>query len=257
MLTFILDEILLAGVVFVWTSSDIRHLLKLQSALSYVNPNPGPTADPCGICLKGCRKNQRAVQCDGCDIWYHAKCIHVGKNMFYDVWRPAAAWSCSKCLFPLLQEMDFQYTAYISSTQHYADQSDVQSAVYLKRGMKIARLNTNRLLSKVDGVRELLIKYKLDILALSEMWLITDISDDEINIPGYLIARKDRSISSKLRGGGVMFYVSENIHFTQAVCALRPQSMMDNCFFLSFADNSRPMKGQRPHTLTSAHATRH
>ena len=27
-----------------------------------VNPNPGPTADKCGICLKGCRKNQRAVQ---------------------------------------------------------------------------------------------------------------------------------------------------------------------------------------------------
>ena len=134
--------------------------------------------------------------------------------MFYDVWRPAAAWSCSKCLFPLLQEMDFQYTAYISSTRHYADQSDVQSAVYLKRGMKIAHFNINRLLNKVDGVRELLIKYKLDILALSETWLITDISDDEINIPGYLIAREDCSISSKLRGGGVMFYVSQNIHFT-------------------------------------------
>ena len=34
----------------------------------------------------------------------------------------------------------------------------------------------------------------------------------------------------------------------QAVCALRLQGMMDNCFFLSFADNSQPMKGQRPHT---------
>ena len=179
-----------------------------------VNPNPGPTADPCGICLKGCRKNQRAVQCDECDIWYHAKCIHMGRNEFDDVCRPSAAWSCSKCLFPLLQEMDFQDTAYISSTQDYADQSDVQSSVYLKRGMKIAHLNINRLLNKVDGVRELLIKFKLDILALSETWLTTDISDDEINIPGYLIARKDRSNSSKLRGGGVMFYVRENIHFT-------------------------------------------
>ena len=34
--------------------------------------------------------------------------------------------------------------------------------------MKIAHLNINRLLNEVDRVRELLIKYKLDILALSE-----------------------------------------------------------------------------------------
>ena len=138
----------------------------------------------------------------------------MGKNKFDDVCRPSAAWSCSKCLFPLLQEMDFPDTAYIGSTQDYADQSDVHSTVYLKRGKKIAHLNINRLLNKVDGVRELLIKYKLDILALSETWLTTDISDDENNIPGYLIARKDRSNSSKLRGGGVMFYVRENVHFT-------------------------------------------
>ena len=39
-------------------------------------------------------------------------------------------------------------------------------------------------LNKVGGVRELLIKYKFDILALSETWLTTDISDDETNIPG-------------------------------------------------------------------------
>ena len=29
-----------------------------------VNPNPGPIKDPCGLCTKGCRKNQKAVQCD-------------------------------------------------------------------------------------------------------------------------------------------------------------------------------------------------
>ena len=50
----------------------------------------------------------------------------------------------------------------------YVDQSDVQCSVYLKTSMKIAHLNVNRLLNKVDRVRELLIKYKLDILALSE-----------------------------------------------------------------------------------------
>lgn len=29
--------------------------------------NPGPVKDPCRICTKGCRSNQRAIQCDSCD----------------------------------------------------------------------------------------------------------------------------------------------------------------------------------------------
>ena len=34
-----------------------------------VSSNPGPVKDPCAICSKGCRSNQRAIQCDGCDKW--------------------------------------------------------------------------------------------------------------------------------------------------------------------------------------------
>ena len=37
-----------------------------------INLNPGPTKDLCRLCLKGCRKNQKAIQCEDCEGWYHA-----------------------------------------------------------------------------------------------------------------------------------------------------------------------------------------
>ena len=56
-------------------------LMKLSLGASYlvllagdVSLNPGPIIDPCAVCKKGCRRNQCAIQCDECDLWYHAKC---------------------------------------------------------------------------------------------------------------------------------------------------------------------------------------
>ena len=60
------------------------NLMKLFLGASYlvllsgdVSLNPGPMTDPCVVCKKGCRRNQRAVQCDECDLWCHAKCAGI------------------------------------------------------------------------------------------------------------------------------------------------------------------------------------
>ena len=47
--------------------------------------------------------------------------------------------------------------------------------------------------------------------ALSETWLSSNITDNKISIPEYTLARTDRSGSAKLNGGGVLFYIRENI----------------------------------------------
>ena len=49
--------------------------------------NPGPVIDPCLVCSKGCRKAQKAIQCDICDQWFPAKCIGMkalGYNQLCD-----------------------------------------------------------------------------------------------------------------------------------------------------------------------------
>lgn len=80
-----------------------------------VTSNPGPFRDPCELCAKGCWKNQKAVQCE-CNTWFHAKCLDMGLDEYTDVCHPAASWSCLKCLFPLLQDMDIEDIAYDATT---------------------------------------------------------------------------------------------------------------------------------------------
>ena len=95
---------------------DVPPLCKLQAGLKLLNIslaasflvvlagdvslNPGPETDPCALCTKGCRKNQRAVQCDECDCWFHAKCINMNHREYLDISDLAAYWSCMDCLFP-------------------------------------------------------------------------------------------------------------------------------------------------------------
>ena len=80
---------------------DVPPLCKLQADLKLLNIslaasflvvlagdvslNPGPETDPCALCTKGCRKNQRAVQCDECDRWFHAKCINMNHREYLDI----------------------------------------------------------------------------------------------------------------------------------------------------------------------------
>ena len=86
--------------------------------------------------------------------------------------------------------------------------------VHLLRGLKIALLNVNRLVNRLDGVRELISTYIFDVLALSDTWLSQKISACEVTIPEYSVVRKDRTGSAKLNGGGVLLYIRDNIPVT-------------------------------------------
>ena len=86
--------------------------------------------------------------------------------------------------------------------------------VHLLRGLKIALLNVNRLVNRLDGVRELMSTYIFDVLAISDTWLSHKISACEVTIPGYSVVRKDRTGSAKLNGGGVLLYIRDNIPVT-------------------------------------------
>ena len=50
-----------------------------------VSTNPGPVLDPCGICSRGCRRNQKAIQYDNCDSWFHAKCTGMTNDEYADL----------------------------------------------------------------------------------------------------------------------------------------------------------------------------
>jgi hypothetical protein len=80
--------------------------------------------------------------------------------------------------------------------------------------LKLLMFNARSIRNKFRECAATIIDYNIDIAAISETWLKTIDRDfiGEYAIPGYKIFNRDRS--NKV-GGGVMFYVKNNINATQ------------------------------------------
>ncbi len=80
------------------------------------------------------------------------------------------------------------------------------------RGFKLASLNITSLVYHIDELRVFLASNRVDVLAINETRLDSNIMDSEVHIPGYEIIRRDRCINGR-HGGGVCFYVRSTINF--------------------------------------------
>ena len=127
---------------------------------------------------------------------------------------PSTNWSCLKCLFPGVDSPAKDTGIRLPTGPGFIDSPMVTPTIKLSRGLKIAHLNVNRLLSKIHSLRDLLETHRFDVLTVSETWLTSNILNSEISIKGYHTARRDRSHSVKSRGGGSLIYVRNGIQFT-------------------------------------------
>ena len=71
-----------------------------------------------------------------------------------------------------------------------------------QRGFKLASLNINKLTTHIDELRIFQAHNEIDILSINETKLNETISDNEVDILGYDIVRRDRTTGG---GGGVCF----------------------------------------------------
>ena len=52
------------------------------------------------------------------------------------------------------------------------------------------------------------IRDRYDVVGITESWGTSDVTDAELNLPGFHLFRADR----RTRGGGVLLYVSESLN---------------------------------------------
>ena len=76
--------------------------------------------------------------------------------------------------------------------------------------LNILYFNARSILPKVNELQLLIGLHKPNIICIVETWLSSEISDQELQIDGYQIVRLDRN----RHGGGVMFHISDALHFT-------------------------------------------
>ena len=84
--------------------------------------------------------------------------------------------------------------------------------------LKLVKLLNNRLICKLDEVKNLIQNHSFDVLSLTETWLTPNVNDDELNIFGYTFVRRDRSDPGKSQGGGVLVYVKDGILYNTMSC---------------------------------------
>ena len=142
-----------------------------------INPNPGPTKYPCACCERPCKNNQRALQCDGCNSWCHAKCTRVSQDEYNRLSSTDDTWYCNACTFKWLSDSFFSDSTEDSLNNSNSTNSDTSEpnviadykasiAAYYKFNLSIAHQNINSLQNKMDEIRVLLNQELLQLLRL-------------------------------------------------------------------------------------------
>ena len=60
-----------------------------------VELNPGDKWKfPCGICTKPVKTNQKGIQCNECNSWFHSKCCNISSAMYNILAYSSCIWIC-------------------------------------------------------------------------------------------------------------------------------------------------------------------
>ena len=119
-----------------------------------------------------------------------------------------------------------------------------------KTSLTIAALNARSLGSqgRLEEVSALLTDFKLDVLAINETW---QREGETYEIQGYKYIGNPRKSKEKLRGGGVGFFIAENLRFKVREPDTPPPS---NCEMLAI---SLFLRGQRSIHVVSTYLPPH
>ena len=95
------------------------------------------------------------------------------------------------------------YNDYLNST------TNDLCELFQRKGLYFIPVNARSLLSRVMEIRVLANHTNAAVICVTETWFDSSVTDTEVEIPGYLIQRRDRSRS----GGSVCMYIRSDLAF--------------------------------------------
>ena len=191
-----------------------------------LNPGPRPPKYPCGSCGAAVRNNQKSIQCDGCNSWYHIHCQGMNTSIHQIMAEHASySWHCLNCGLPNFctdYYEDFSLSDCSLNNYSVLDNSLPQmTSTPIKKKpvktnsnkLKIININFQSVVNKVPELHLLIDTEKPDVVIGTESWLAPEISSGEIFPPDYTAYRTDRK--SKTRSGGVFILVRNSLICTE------------------------------------------
>ena len=123
--------------------------------------------------------------------------------------------------------MKFHYLVVIPSTSFWYRRWKFSMICWDHRGTRdrgflfscfvnICHVNLNSLMNKVNNVHDLLNRFDVDLLGVSETWLTSDVPDSFVSIVGYDLVRSDNP--SLIKKHGVVIYIRNEIKYLNVQC---------------------------------------
>ncbi|XP_068716163.1 uncharacterized protein [Montipora foliosa] len=182
-----------------------------DQASSTSRKNPG-WKFPCDVCTNPVRINQKGILCDGCNKWFHLRCITVDLKTYFELSSSDEQWFCEKCGWPFKFTDSFFETSFSTELNVISSSTSFVPVDSLPRSsngfINYLLLNVRSLLSKINDLSALPLIDSFDIVAMTETWLNDDFSDSELQRDGYNIFGFDRA---NRRGGGVLLAINPRL----------------------------------------------
>ena len=84
-----------------------------------IETNPGPQHKyPCGVCSKAVKCNQKRIQCDTCEVWYHTHCCAMNDQIYDSLTNYSCIWVCKSCGLPNFSALSWTPSLVLNRSIH-------------------------------------------------------------------------------------------------------------------------------------------
>ena len=190
-----------------WTKHINATTTKANSKLSFLRRN-----------LKGCPEKLRETAYFALVRPFTTKCCDLSDDDYSALLSLSSDFSnlCNGCLQnELPNNLNSSVGEVLVDLNHDDDLNSTTNdlcELFQRKGLHFIHVNARSLLSRVSEIRVLANRTYAAVICVTETWFDSSVTDAEVEIPGYLIQRRDRSRS----GGGVCIRVG--VKYSTCTC---------------------------------------